>query len=90
MAAATASPHRPREHGLTAGDWPDEHLSPRRRSVGGGHAHLREQGLDTGVRVMGLYSTPCMDTYDVTVSNDQKMMDDWISSFANISPGFST
>ncbi|RMZ38028.1 hypothetical protein AFCA_002180 [Aspergillus flavus] len=52
MAAATASPHRPREHGLTAGDWPDEHLSPRRRSVGGGHAHLREQGLDTGVRVM--------------------------------------
>lgn len=70
-AAAAASPDRPHEHGITAGDWPDEHLSPRRRSVGGGHAHVREQGLNTGVRVMGLYSTPSTDRYDVTVFNDQ-------------------
>ncbi|GAB1194029.1 hypothetical protein APSETT444_003266 [Aspergillus pseudonomiae] len=52
MAAATASPVRPHQHGITAGDWPDEHLTARRRSVGGGQVHVREQGLDTGVRVM--------------------------------------
>ncbi|KAE8421311.1 hypothetical protein BDV36DRAFT_280860 [Aspergillus pseudocaelatus] len=51
-AAAAASPDRPHEHGITTGDWPDEHLSPRRLSLGGGHAHVREQGLNTGVRVM--------------------------------------
>ncbi|KAF5862118.1 hypothetical protein ETB97_012102 [Aspergillus alliaceus] len=37
---------------MTADDWPEEHLSPRRHSLGGGHAHVREQGLNTGVRVM--------------------------------------
>ncbi|KAF7586636.1 hypothetical protein BBP40_008546 [Aspergillus hancockii] len=37
---------------LTAEDWPEEHLGARRHSVGGGKAHVHEQGLNTGVRVM--------------------------------------
>ncbi|KAE8374927.1 hypothetical protein BDV26DRAFT_30594 [Aspergillus bertholletiae] len=52
MAAATASPSRPREHSHGPVDWPEQRLNARRPSVGSGHAHIREQGLDTGVRVM--------------------------------------
>ncbi|KAE8349545.1 hypothetical protein BDV28DRAFT_163518 [Aspergillus coremiiformis] len=48
--AATAE--RRGENGITAEDWPEEHLSLRRHSIGGGHTMVQEQGLSTGVRVM--------------------------------------